>query len=517
MPAETRSASVYEPVVNSLSNAGFEIGEYSPTGTPDEWASEAWDPSAEFFWADSTAYEGGLSVGITALAPNDASWIQTVDLEPDTNYLLSGWIKTQDVAHTGGVDAGAHLNLYGTWTRSEGVFGTSDWTYISMAFNSGESGQVTVAARLGFWSGATTGTAWFDDLQVTPIYEYDPHPRWHILAVIFDTTDFTYVDGSGPHRVVASMTEEEIAETASVVDTFVLGDIPALNSGNMVPILTMDFPHEPLTQLSPFGDKWWPSPADTAPYLDPAYDAVIVVWDPRGVDQATGQRVDLNNAAGLTPSMGTGQTYTSIIVDAAVTYNHRNVFKHEWGHCILYYFEAAGTSPEPTVTNHATPGQYVHWPTGEDYVWVDETNDNPIPNSIYNNESGFTHDYYSGTTATPGDLARPLGITPDAWATGGPVSKPFRKLQAPPEWIKTIRLILDEAAAIGELDAGPDNALYANLNAAQRLVNRGAYGPASNIMNAFQRHTALLVEQGKLTAVEADAILFAVAGFMDSI
>lgn len=72
--------------------------------------------------------------------------------------------------------------------------------------------------------------------------------------------------------------------------------------------------------------------------------------------------------------------------------------------------------------NHQ-PGAYVHCRTGEGYVLVDETQDEPIPNSIYNDRSGFTHDYYSGTTALASDPHSCLGITRAAWASGGPVTE----------------------------------------------------------------------------------------------
>ncbi|HEU5093419.1 MAG TPA: hypothetical protein VFT30_12085, partial [Nitrospira sp.] len=139
----------------------------------------------------------------------------------------------------------------------------------------------------------------------------------------------------------------------------------------------------------------------------------------------------IGGAAGLGPSMGTGQTYAAIIIEAT-GYGHRNVFKHEWGHSILFYFDAMGLTPKPAVTNHAEVNQYVHWPTGDGYVWIDETDANPIPNSIYNNESGFTHDYYSGTTATADQPERRLGITPEAWMLGGPVTKPGTSSVPPP-------------------------------------------------------------------------------------
>lgn len=147
---------------------------------------------------------------------------------------------------------------------------------------------------------------------------------------------------------------------------------------------------------------------------------MIVIWDPRTIDQRTGEAIWIGAAAGLASYVGTDQTYEAQIIES-VWYGHRNVFKHEWGHSILFYFEAAGTSPLPTVTNHALPGQYVHCPTGEPYVWADESEASPIPNSIYNNASGFTHDYYSGTVATPDQPTSCLGITREVWAAGGPV------------------------------------------------------------------------------------------------
>lgn len=57
--------------------------------------------------------------------------------------------------------------MYNTWTRSPGVFGTTDWTFVSVIFNSGPQTRLTLAARLGYWSGTATGTAWFDDLRLT--------------------------------------------------------------------------------------------------------------------------------------------------------------------------------------------------------------------------------------------------------------------------------------------------------------------------------------------------------------
>lgn len=415
-----------EAPLNLLSNESFEEGAYSPTESPIDWAWDAWQPSAIFTWDDTQARTGDKSVKIYASTPNDAMWIQTVDVEPNTWYFLSGWIRTDNVGHTAEsepVDAGANLSLFGTWERSTGVFGSRDWTRNSILFNSGVGIQVTVGARLGYWAGTTTGTAWFDDLQLTPIVPMDPHPGWKILVLIYQETDFEITDENGIyHHYVASMTQDEMEQAGLASRDFVGIDIPALTSENMVPQITVRFPDRALTRLSPIAGGWWPSPEDTASERDPQFDSVIVIWDTRATDLATGVDEWIGYGDGLAANMGTGQTYNTMQIDAAISRAHRNVFKHEWGHSILFFYDAMGTAPKPAVSNHADATQYVNCQTGQFYVWQDETLANPIPDSIYNNESGFTHDYYSGNTATADQPTRCLGISPDAWAFGGPVS-----------------------------------------------------------------------------------------------
>jgi hypothetical protein len=124
-----------------------------------------------------------------------------------------------------------------------------------MTFNSGSTGTVTIAARLGFWSGTTTGTAWFDDLRVTEILPTDPHPRWKLLVLVYDTTDFTYVDSTTTRHVVGKIDQAQTAAAAAAATRFVLTDIPLLTSGNMVPEVTVRYPGA-LTRLSPNGAGW---------------------------------------------------------------------------------------------------------------------------------------------------------------------------------------------------------------------------------------------------------------------
>ena len=247
-----------------------------------------------------------------------------------------------------------------------------------------------------------------------------PTPRWKILVLIYEHTDFSFVDGAIPRRVVADLTAEETAFAGSEAAAFVRHDIPALDSHQMRPTLEVRYPGT-ITDLEPVCG-WWPAPWLIAADLDSAFDSIIVIWDSTGTDVNSGQPYNLQNCAGLALANGTGQTFSTLQIDGYPPNRFRNTLKHEWGHSILFYYEAAGTAPAPPVDNHG-PDAYVHCGTGEGYVLVDESQDEPIRNSIYNNRSGFTHDYYSGTTALASDPDFCLGITRAAWASGGPVTK----------------------------------------------------------------------------------------------
>ena len=314
------------------------------------------------------------SVRITSSAQNDAQWAQNGCRAAEYRVSAIGLgenrqCSTLDRANRRGCET-SRSPVPGTHSR--GVFGTSDWTYVSLIFTSGADTSVTITTRLGYWSGTTTGSAWFDDIQLVPTSAIS-NPRWNILVLIYTATDFSYTDAGGaPHNALATMTEAEKQRTANAATRFVDTDIPALTSGTMIPRLTIRYPDHPLTQLSAFCG-FWPDPSATAADRDPSFDSVIVVWDDTGTDQATGQPADLQNCGGLTLPMGVDQTYSTFPIDS-VHDTDRNVFKHEWGHAILDYYDAAGVAPKPAIDNHQ-PNVDVHCSTGQSYVLVDETDD----------------------------------------------------------------------------------------------------------------------------------------------
>jgi hypothetical protein len=169
-PDTAPTAPLYPGSWNDLLNGSFEAGELAP----DLWDTQSFAPGAVFEWVGGQSADGGRSVKITLRTENDARWLQSVTVKPNTDYILSGWIKTRDVAHTSQTnDAGANLSILGLWDQTPPLFGTHDWTHVSVAFNSGDNSELFIYARLGHFSGVTTGTAWFDDIRlvrVRPLY-----------------------------------------------------------------------------------------------------------------------------------------------------------------------------------------------------------------------------------------------------------------------------------------------------------------------------------------------------------
>ena len=243
--------------VDLVKNGSFEIPIEEPDSDPLDWSTFDFQHNSQLSRDDVSAHSGVSSVRISSSTATYAWYEQVVTVEPNTQYMLTGWVKTENVSSGGG----ANLSLLSGWLHSEGLYGTNDWTRVNLQFNSGPTTQLTIGAQLGYFGNMSTGTVWFDDLRLTPIKADGTHPRWKILVLIYD--------------------------------------IPALTSGNMIPELTIRYPDHPLTQLDRYDAAWWASPANTAADRSPDFDSVIVIWDPRVVDQYTGTPSWIGPAAGL--------------------------------------------------------------------------------------------------------------------------------------------------------------------------------------------------------------------------
>jgi hypothetical protein len=166
-----------------LVNGSFEQASPQFPDTPDGWwPSERSGALTDLAWDDQVSVDGLRSVRIDLQANGSGGWHQNVKgLPPNRNFLFSGWIRTRDVVPFFPVqNAGAYLiDLNGRGT-SEVIAGTTQWTWVRLAFNSGPDGTRQLGVRLAADEPFVTGTAWFDDLRLTAIDVDDPHPRWKI-------------------------------------------------------------------------------------------------------------------------------------------------------------------------------------------------------------------------------------------------------------------------------------------------------------------------------------------------
>ncbi|MGW1675637.1 Tat pathway signal protein [Streptomyces sp. NPDC002324] len=157
-----------EPVIGSpgtIANSGFEFGGALPTG----WREVTWAGKGTVT-RDTTVARGGAasakvtipSSGTVGLAPG-----ARVPLEQGT-YTYGAWIKTEGVGSNGAYLDVLFFNSSGGLVGGDNKFfasaGTHDWEHVTATLTTPATAtQAEVQVRL-----ATAGTAWFDDLTLTP-------------------------------------------------------------------------------------------------------------------------------------------------------------------------------------------------------------------------------------------------------------------------------------------------------------------------------------------------------------
>lgn len=159
--------------VNPIQNANFET---SVDFNSPPWQAAGWKPSqAVFSWLSGQGRNNSKCIKIfSGLTPenvqtNDVYVYQTVTLNPNTNYTLRGWVKTENVSPESGKGASLALVNGNPWPpTSIGLKGTNDWTQLSLNFNSGATGVITISCRLGYTNADSSGTAYFDNLTIVP-------------------------------------------------------------------------------------------------------------------------------------------------------------------------------------------------------------------------------------------------------------------------------------------------------------------------------------------------------------
>lgn len=136
---------------------------------PAGWMLDAYQNDAASVQTSLEALENGaVSLRLTNLAANDSRVYQQVDVAGGAVYRLTALLKTESVS--GGQGATLSIDNYGvdgSYCYSESVSGSTDWTRITLYFQTGEQQtQIRVALRLGGYGAESAGTVWFSDVSL---------------------------------------------------------------------------------------------------------------------------------------------------------------------------------------------------------------------------------------------------------------------------------------------------------------------------------------------------------------
>ena len=121
------------------------------------------------------SYEGGYRVvsesdnfGVETLGGDDCRLCRSVEVEPETHYVLSGEIRTQNVRDGQGATLSIdNFAVDGSYLYSEALFGTTDWTPVVLAFRTAKSQEsITLALRIGGYSAESSGSVWFRSVRL---------------------------------------------------------------------------------------------------------------------------------------------------------------------------------------------------------------------------------------------------------------------------------------------------------------------------------------------------------------
>jgi uncharacterized protein len=147
---------------NIAKNGDIELLTRSLPPQPLHWRPETFGGKAQHTISQNG--RKGACLEITSTSGADTSWAQDIPLEKNTDYVISGWVKTEGISGATGALLEIH-NLNGKQPKSRAITGTTDWTLVSFNISSGNQTTIQLNTLFGGW-GLSKGKAWFDDITV---------------------------------------------------------------------------------------------------------------------------------------------------------------------------------------------------------------------------------------------------------------------------------------------------------------------------------------------------------------
>ena len=163
--APKEEAKPVEAPKNLINNGNFEsVDGALPVG----WQVRTYSGRASHKVTDG-GRNGGKCILIESEGGSDTSVHFDLDIDQNCDYLLTGWIRTEDFKLKGGQGAMLELHqLNGKQPMSRKLRGTNDWTQVELKFSSGRQRELSINCLYGGW-GHATGKAWWDDISLVKL------------------------------------------------------------------------------------------------------------------------------------------------------------------------------------------------------------------------------------------------------------------------------------------------------------------------------------------------------------
>ena len=156
---------------NLLQNGGFEI--LDSNGDPEDWYENAYYDEIGCSLLSITterAHSGQYAALVENASANDARFVCTVSVKPNTVYRLSGYIWVEGMEPVGN---GANLAVEDLYAFSECILEPTDqWQYVEWYGKTGQDQKtVTIGVRVGGYGAESVGKAYFDDISLEKVDE----------------------------------------------------------------------------------------------------------------------------------------------------------------------------------------------------------------------------------------------------------------------------------------------------------------------------------------------------------
>ena len=154
-----------------------------------DWCYAWWKSSYDCYMDSEVGREDSYSVRIEHSEAKENSWYTegvwgypySFDDVKGKNYILSGWIKTENVVGEAYIANNQYLHAtpgQNTLLKTQALSGTNDWTYVEVEFIGQQrpnlSGDLEACIDHFFLTLDGSGKAWFDDVKITQSDKVNP-------------------------------------------------------------------------------------------------------------------------------------------------------------------------------------------------------------------------------------------------------------------------------------------------------------------------------------------------------